>query len=219
MQKYLTIKETGTYEQIINKSRFIATFSRIENEKQAQEFIKEVRQIHRSATHNCSAYVLGEHDEVQRAHDDGEPAGTAGVPMLESLKLMQLKNVAVVVTRYFGGIKLGAGGLIRAYNGTVSTGAKEIGIVLRSRQTALKFTISYDQLGNIDYYLKAHNIAIAHQDYGVAVDFEIFVDPLEVEPVQNDLSELLRGQVEFTVGEPRFVETLIGQSMQNKKDN
>ena len=111
LERYKTIKEAGTNEIEIKGSRFIAHFQRVTDEEQALEFIQAIKKEHWKATHNCSAFLIGENDQVQRAMDDGEPSGTAGVPMLEVLKKNELKDVAVVVTRYFGGTKLGAGGV------------------------------------------------------------------------------------------------------------
>ncbi len=110
---------------MIQKSRFIGYVKRVETEEDAQAFVQEIKKKHHDATHNCSAYMVGEHNQVQKANDDGEPSGTAGVPILEVLKKKDLKDTAVVVTRYFGGIKLGAGGLIRAYSSTTSQASKQ----------------------------------------------------------------------------------------------
>lgn len=120
LENYYTVKPNGSEEVIIQKSRFIGYVRRCETEEEAHSFIQEIKKKHNDANHNCSAYMIGEHDLIQKANDDGEPSGTAGVPMLEVLKRKGLKDTAVVVTRYFGGTKLGAGGLIRAYSGTVS---------------------------------------------------------------------------------------------------
>src|SRR5699024_9992781 len=116
LTSYLTVKREGSDEVIIQISRFIGYVSRVETEKEAIDFIQEIKKKQHDATYNCSAYIIGEQDEIQKANDDGEPSGTAGIPMLEVLKQKKLKDTAVVVTRYFGGIKLGAGGLIRAYS-------------------------------------------------------------------------------------------------------
>src|SRR5699024_11106043 len=129
LTQYYTIKESGTYEFTIQKSRFIGHIARIKNEEEAQLFIQKIKKQHYNATHNCSAYLIGEQDHIQKANDDGEPSGTAGIPMLEVLKKLSLKNTVVVATRYFGGIKLGAGGLIRAYGSITSETIKHIGIV------------------------------------------------------------------------------------------
>ena len=112
---YRTVQAYGSSEIIIKKSRFIGHAKPVESEEEAIQFIEAIKKEHRSATHNCSAYVIGERDQIQKQSDDGEPSGTAGKPILEVIKHQGLKNTVVVVTRYFGGIMLGAGGLIRAY--------------------------------------------------------------------------------------------------------
>src|SRR5690625_3970862 len=124
---YYTVKTDGTHEINIQKSRFIGYIARVTSEDKAQSFIQTIKKKHYDATHNCSAYLIGEHDQIQKANDDGEPSGTAGVPMLEVLKKLSLKNTVVVVTRYFGGVKLGAGGLIRAYSKVTSETIKSTG--------------------------------------------------------------------------------------------
>ncbi|MED4161661.1 YigZ family protein, partial [Halalkalibacterium halodurans] len=129
LTSYYTVKESGIHEISIQKSRFIAHLSRATSEEEAIEFIEQIKKEHWNATHNCSAYLIGENDQVQKANDDGEPSGTAGVPMLEVLKKRRLKDTVAVVTRYFGGVKLGAGGLIRAYGSAVSEGLNAIGVV------------------------------------------------------------------------------------------
>ena len=129
LQKYRTIKEDNQHEVEIKKSRFICFLKRIETEEEAKAFIQQIKKEHWKANHNCSAFVLGDHHEIQRSSDDGEPSGTAGVPMLEVLKKNDLINVCAVVTRYFGGTKLGAGGLIRAYSGSVAQAIVHTGIV------------------------------------------------------------------------------------------
>ena len=129
LQKYRTIKEDNQHKVEIKKSRFICFLKRIETEEEAKAFIQQIKKEHWKANHNCSAFVLGDHHEIQRSSDDGEPSGTAGVPMLEVLKKNDLINVCAVVTRYFGGTKLGAGGLIRAYSGSVAQAIVHTGIV------------------------------------------------------------------------------------------
>lgn len=111
LESYLTIKDEGEHEIVIQKSRFIGYVKRTETAEEAQQFIQQIKKKHYQATHNCSAYMIGEQNLTQKANDDGEPSGTAGIPMLEVLKKMDLKDTCVVVTRYFGGIKLGAGWL------------------------------------------------------------------------------------------------------------
>ncbi|WP_439646091.1 IMPACT family protein [Secundilactobacillus silagei] len=116
----------------LKKSRFICSVQRATTKETADVFIESVRQANPKANHNCFAYMLGEHDEIQRESDDGEPSGTAGVPILEVLKRMALHDVVAVVTRYFGGTKLGAGGLIRAYSNSTSRAIEQVGLVKKS---------------------------------------------------------------------------------------
>ena len=126
LEFYKTISQEGQEEIIIKGSRFICSLKRVTDEEEAKAFIQGVKKEHWKATHNCSAYLIGDTNHIQRAHDDGEPSGTAGVPMLEVLKKNDLRYVAAVVTRYFGGTKLGAGGLIRAYGKSVSSALRSI---------------------------------------------------------------------------------------------
>ena len=123
--EFRTIKEDGQVQEEIKKSRFICHAKRVYSEEEARDFITAIKKEHYKATHNCSAFIVGERSEIKRTSDDGEPSGTAGVPMLGVLENHNLTNLCVVVTRYFGGIKLGAGGLIRAYAGSVALAVKE----------------------------------------------------------------------------------------------
>src|SRR5690606_1047038 len=154
LSTYYTVKPEGYDEIIIQKSRFIGYVRRVETEDEAKEFIQEIKKKHYDATHNCSAYMIGEHDEIQKANDDGEPSGTAGVPILEVLKKQNLKDTAVVVTRYFGGIKLGAGGLIRAYGNTTSQAIKTTGIVKRQLMQGFSIKVDYTLLGKLENVLR-----------------------------------------------------------------
>src|SRR5690625_167654 len=151
---YYTVKQAGSHEIIIQKSRFIGYVERVNTEDEANAFIQKIKKQHYNATHNCSAYIIGEHDQIQKANDDGEPSGTAGIPMLEVLKRLNLKNTAVVVTRYFGGIKLGAGGLIRAYSSTTSETIKKIGIVKGELMQGISLTVKYPLLGKVENKLQ-----------------------------------------------------------------
>src|SRR5690625_261788 len=154
LDQYFTVKKEGSDEIIIQRSRFIGYVRRAETEEAAQAFIQEIKKKHHDATHNCSAYLIGEHDQIQKANDDGEPSGTAGVPMLEVLKKQGLKDTAIVVTRYFGGIKLGAGGLIRAYGNTTSQAIQTTGIVKRQLMQGFSITVDYTLLGKLENSLR-----------------------------------------------------------------
>ena len=153
MSDYLTIAPHNfSWTQEIKKSRFILNMSRIDSEASAQSFVDEISKKHPKAAHHVFAYVLGDNSQIKRYSDNGEPSGTAGVPMLEVLQKNNLHDVVAVVTRYFGGIKLGAGGLIRAYAGTVAEGVSSAGFVLRVTQQKITVTVDYKNT-DIDYLL------------------------------------------------------------------
>lgn len=205
-ENFLTIKENGTNEIIIKKSRFIASIARTNSVAEANEFIKKVSKQYRDATHNTFAYAIGLNDDQVKASDNGEPSGTAGVPELKALQLMNLKNVTVVVTRYFGGIKLGAGGLIRAYSNSVTKAVEKIGVIKRVLQQEIIFEVPYNRFDEIDHYLKSNKIFIANIEYGVNVTIHIFLDEKDLTLIQNELTNLLSGQVDFRIGQKRYNE-------------
>lgn len=187
MKTNLTIKKNCSYELIIKKSRFICSLARIENEADAQKFISQIQADNRKANHNCFAYLIGADDHIQRESDNGEPSGTAGVPILQALQMEHLHDVCAVVTRYFGGIKLGAGGLIRAYSNVTTDAIHESGIVNRIMQSLLTITVDYSEHDALTYYLQQHNLEIDHEEYGVKVAVTIFVDQDQQDTVQSDL--------------------------------
>ncbi|MFB3185505.1 IMPACT family protein, partial [Staphylococcus pseudintermedius] len=146
----ITIKDEHIIENVISKSRFIAHIKPVHDEDEAKAFIEAKKKEHREATHNCSAYTIGDTMRIQKAHDDGEPTGTAGVPMLEMLKKLDVHDVAVVVTRYFGGIKLGTGGLIRAYGGAVRDVIQDVGRVALRPAIPIRISMAYDLTGKFE---------------------------------------------------------------------
>lgn len=199
LNHYYTIEQDGQSEIEIKKSRFICHLKRITSETEAQNFIQSIKKEHVKANHNCVAYLIGEQDEIQRAYDDGEPSGTAGVPMLEVLKKRQLKNVVVVVTRYFGGIKLGAGGLIRAYGKVVSHGLNDVGIVERRLHTQITVVASYPASGKLENSLREAGYAIKDTLYSDVVSFVCLVDQEQLNLFQEKIVEWLNGQVTFKI--------------------
>lgn len=205
-ENFLTIKENGSGELIIKKSRFIASIARTNSVEEANAFIQEISKKYRDANHNTFAYTIGLNDDQVKESDNGEPSGTAGVPELKALQLMKLKNVTVVVTRYFGGIKLGAGGLIRAYSNSVTNAVEKVGVIKRVLQQELIFIVPYNRFDEIDHYLKTNDVFIANTEYGVDVKIHIFLDDDDQEKTKNDLTNLLSGQVEFTKGQKRYNE-------------
>lgn len=205
-ENFLTIKENGSGELIIKKSRFIASIARTNSVEEANAFIQEISKKYRDANHNTFAYTIGLNDDQVKESDNGEPSGTAGIPELKALQLMKLKNVTVVVTRYFGGIKLGAGGLIRAYSNSVTNAVEKVGVIKRVLQQELIFSVPYNHFDEIDHYLKTNDVFIANTEYGVDVKIHIFLDDDDQEKTKNDLTNLLSGQVEFTKGQKRYNE-------------
>lgn len=191
---YYTVKQQGQDEIIIQKSRFIGYVRRVETEKEAQEFIQEIKKKHHDATHNCSCYMIGENNQIQKANDDGEPSGTAGVPMLEVLKKQNLKDTAVVVTRYFGGIKLGAGGLIRAYGNTTSQAIKTTGIVKRQLMQGFSVKVDYGLLGKLENVLHNSEHIIEAIHYLENVEFIVYVQVGEKENFVKWMIDLTNDQ-------------------------
>lgn len=205
-EPYLTIAKNTTYEQTIKKSRFICSIARVSSEEEAQQFITSIQAANKKATHNCFAYMIGDNDQIQRESDNGEPSGTAGIPILESLKLAKIHNVVAVVTRYFGGIKLGAGGLIRAYSNTTTEAIHQAGLVQRIKQAILKITVTYALHDPLLYYLKENNLEVAGEEYGVNVETSIYVNKTDLEDVKEKLINRFNDQLQITEGDQRFNE-------------
>ena len=193
-----TIKEDGQVQEEIKKSRFICHVKRVYSEEDARAFITFVKKEHYKATHNCSAFIIGERSEVKRTSDDGEPSGTAGVPMLGVLENHNLTNLCVVVTRYFGGIKLGAGGLIRAYAGSVALAVKEIGIVEIKEQAGIEIQMTYTQYQEYGNFLKEHQLMEQGTNFTDQVQTLIFVAKKKKEDIKVALIEFFNGKVTLT---------------------
>lgn len=209
LQKYRTIKEDNQHEIEIKKSRFICFLKRIDSEEEAKDFIQQIKKEHWKANHNCSAFVLGDHHEIQRSSDDGEPSGTAGVPMLEVLKKNDLINVCAVVTRYFGGTKLGAGGLIRAYSGSVAQAIVHTGIVEGKLQQEVFVQLDYPNWGKMENFIASENLAVKDTQFTDRVVVTCMVDENQVDDFEAQVTDLLNGQVSFTTGEVTYHEQLI----------
>ena len=193
----MTVGRPSESEIVIQKSRFIGHAARVETEAEALEFINSIKSIHRSATHNCSAYVIGEHDSIQKANDDGEPSGTAGLPILEVLKKQGLKDTAVVITRYFGGIKLGGGGLIRAYGKAASEAVAAAGIVERRLHRLMKVSIDYGWLGKLENEVRQSLYPLYEIQYAENVDILVHVPVEETETFTVWINELTNGQAKI----------------------
>jgi len=195
--EYRTIRQDGQAQEEIKKSRFICHAKRVYSEEEARDFIAAIKKEHYKATHNCSAFIVGEKSEIKRTSDDGEPSGTAGVPMLGVMENHQLTNVCFVVTRYFGGIKLGAGGLIRAYAGSVALAIKEIGLIEIKEQAGLRLKMSYSQYQNFDNFLKAEDLIEFDTEFTDLVATTIYINKQEKEPLEQKLIEFFNGKIQI----------------------
>ncbi|MBR0260980.1 MAG: YigZ family protein [Selenomonadaceae bacterium] len=179
---------SAAYE--VNKSKFLSHVMHVETEEFARDFVLMIRKKYFDATHNCSAWILGERGDKQKSNDDGEPGGTAGNPILDAIKKNELTNCAIVVTRYFGGIKLGAGGLIRAYSHTAALGIANSKIVQMTTFRKISLTLEYNFLATVENYLRNKKIRVANTDYADVVTLEILLLLEQLEKFLTDLNDL-----------------------------
>ncbi|MER5709764.1 MULTISPECIES: YigZ family protein [unclassified Streptomyces] len=199
-EQYRTLAREGVHETEINRSRFLCALAPVADEREAQEFVARIRKEHPTATHNCFAYVLGADASVQKASDDGEPGGTAGVPMLQMLLRREMRYVAAVVTRYYGGVKLGAGGLIRAYGGVVGEALDELGTVTRQRFRLATVTVDHQRAGKLENDLRATGRAVRDVRYAEAVTIEIGLPDADVPDFRAWLADTTAGTAGFELG-------------------
>ena len=205
-ENYTTVGHSANAEILIQKSRFIGHAARVETEQQAIDFIDSIKRLHRTATHNCSAYLVGEHDSIQKANDDGEPSGTAGFPMLEVLKKQGLKDTVLVVTRYYGGIKLGSGGLIRAYGKAASAALAAAGIVERKLHHVMKTSIDYTWLGKLENEIRQSPYPLDRLEYTEGVDIYIYVPVEKEQEFIEWINEMTNGQAQTSITGSKFLE-------------
>ena len=201
LKTYRTVEQLGQDEVVIEKSTFIGYARPVENEEAALAFIQEIKKKHRDATHNVPAYVLGEHNEVQRCNDDGEPSGTAGVPVLEVLKKENVRNVAIVVTRYFGGIKLGTGGLVRAYTKGAKVALESAKIITRVLYQTVIISVDYTLLGSLQNQLKLQQYGIRDVVYEDVVHLHVWVEEEDVPNFKAQVIEWTNGRAAIADGE------------------
>lgn len=206
---YKTITSNHTTEEEIKKSRFICHLKRVTSEEEARDFIAVIKKEHYRANHSCSAMIIGENSEVKRSSDDGEPSGTAGVPMLTVLEKQELTNVVAVVTRYFGGIKLGAGGLIRAYTGSVAQALNEIGLVTVKEQVGLQVILTYPQYQTFANFLEQENLEEFNTQFLEYVTSDIYTDEDRLSDLQSALTEFYQGKISFQKIDSKIVEVPI----------
>lgn len=203
-EQYRTVKQEGVKEIVIKKSRFLGHVMPVQTEEEAIAFIERIKKQHWNATHNCSAYLIGSRAEIQRQSDDGEPSGTAGKPILEVIKNQQLQDVAIVVTRYFGGIMLGAGGLIRAYtDGAVAAiGAGEAITRILHQEVAVE--LDYTWLGKVENELRNRGIRTAETDFTDKVIMNCLPVASEAQAFKAWITDITQGQSVITEGEQRY---------------
>jgi len=192
---FKTVYRGGVGEIEEKKSRFIATVRAVETKEEAESFIAAVKKQYPDARHNCSAYILGEDSQIEHSSDDGEPAGTAGKPMLEVLRGEKLTFTAVVVTRYFGGTLLGTGGLVRAYTQAVKAGIENSTLIEKRKGFQAVFHGTYTDVGKIQYFVRQKEYTLMDTVYEAEVKFIVLVDYNEFERFEKGLTENFSGRI------------------------
>lgn len=202
--EYRTVAREGSHETEVNRSRFLCALAPAASEREAQDFIGRIRKAYPDASHHCFAYVIGADAAVQKAGDDGEPGGTAGVPMLQMLLRRDMRYVVAVVTRYFGGVKLGAGGLIRAYSGAVGEALDALGTLTRRRFRLVTVTVDHQRAGRLQNDLRAAGREIRDVRYGEAVTLEVGLPDKDVASFRAWLADATAGSAALELGEEAY---------------
>ena len=193
---YKTLMKRGCDEFIVNKSRFIGYGAPAETEEEALAFLAEIRKKHADATHNCYAYIIGRNMGVMRYSDDGEPGGTAGMPIIEVMKNRGVVNACVVVTRYFGGVLLGAGGLVRAYTQGAVTAIDAYGIGVMHPTARYMMDVPYPMLSRVEYFLKSAPVIVEDKDFSDVITLTLLVKCADEDKLLSDLTQLSEGRLE-----------------------
>ncbi len=205
MKLYSTVRAEASAEQIIEKSRFIAYVSPAETREEADEFIASIRKKHKDATHNVPAMVLGDKFQIQWGSDDGEPQGTSGAPIVQMLVAQGITNVVLVVTRYFGGIKLGTGGLVRAYTSSAKLGLEAAGICDVCERQVMTYALDYTYLAKLQNLAGGALLTIENLTYTDVVQAELSCVPERADEVKNLIANLTGGQGRLCSEETRVV--------------
>lgn len=211
MSGYKTLHKYGVDECIIEKSTFIGYAKPIKSEDEAVEFVNEIKKKHKDATHNVWAYTVGENMNIQRYSDDGEPQGTAGIPTLEVIKKEDLRDIVVVVTRYFGGIKLGAGGLVRAYTKGAKIGIEAGIIIEKVKYTDVKIKIEYNQLGKIQNEIMSLGFTVKDTIYGEYVEIIVYSKVEDVESLKSRIIDITSATADISIGDEYYLSEKEGQ--------
>ena len=184
-ENFLSIHENEYVNIVINKSEFIGYAFYVESQEEAENILEKVREENKEATHNCYAYIIGKEKLIQKYSDDGEPSGTAGIPMLEVLKKKDITNCLVIVTRYFGGVLLGAGGLVRAYTKAVALALEKAKIVRKEKFYLVEMYVDYVFWGKIQNILKNLNIEVINIEYLETVKCKLYINKSHFEEFQK----------------------------------
>lgn len=203
---FLTIAKTAQAELIIKKSNFIGIVAKTSNEPAAQEFIEHIKDSHPKARHHCFAAIIGDKDQIQRASDNGEPTGTAGAPILNVLKKQQLHNVTAVVVRYYGGIKLGTGGLIRAYSNATSAAIEQAGIVQQIKAAIITVSLAYHQFDLLNNYFDRRKIKPFDIKYSDKITLKFMLPFTESQSAIKEITDLLNGQLKIKISASKNIE-------------
>lgn len=211
LEQYRTVYVGGEAEIVEKKSRFIATVKPVKSEEEAITFIESLKKKYWNATHNCFAYVIGEHFQIQRCSDDGEPSGTAGKPMLDVLLGEEIHDVVVVVTRYFGGTLLGTGGLVRAYQSSTKAGLEASKVITKKYGRKVRVQTDYTGLGKIQYILAQRGLTILDTEYTERVDLMVLLPTSEVNSVLAEITEGTNGQAVIEILEECYFANIDGR--------
>ena len=197
MKGYKTLLKSASDEVIINKSRFIGYAEPVKTVEEALAFLDRIRTKHKDATHNCYAYIIGQNAGIMRYSDDGEPGGTAGMPIIEVMKARGVVNCAVVVTRYFGGILLGAGGLVRAYAQGSKTALDAAGVVVMEKSARYMIEVDYSTWQRLEYFLRSAPVIIEHNEFGASVVCTLMVRVKDADDLISEITRVTDGTAEI----------------------
>lgn len=208
---YKTVYQGGVGEVVIKKSRFIATVCPVETEEKAMEFIDSMKKKYWDATHNCSAFIVGDTKQIMRCSDDGEPSKTAGWPMLDVLIGQQLTNLCVVVTRYYGGTLLGTGGLVKAYQSATIEGLNQSTIITKQLGCNIHIMTDYNFIGKIQYLIGQEAYHILNSEYTDHVSLHVLVPPSHTRNFINKVIEVTNGTATVTEKEQIYFAPILNE--------
>ena len=215
MKSYSTVLSSASAEIVIEKSRFIGQSFHVEDLEETENIIKEVKKKYYDATHNCFAYIIGEDMSIAKASDDGEPSSTAGVPMLELLKKLNLTNTLLIATRYFGGIKLGASGLIRAYAKTAKISLEANSIVNKDVFNRIILEIDYSLIGKMQKFLDNNQIIYDAPIFTEKVELNLYAKDEKIEGLQKDLLDITNANCKLVIGDKLYLNFVDGKYLKN----